>query len=436
MVRIMNTLVRNIFSISCIVIYIMILVIVILSYGLLQNYKIERTRFVSMHDKHTSATMSRAIFSNTKECPTDETGVNYKENYVYIRKNNQNFHFDISTNENAVSSLLKGLYDIHIYPSINYFADSINSDFHINNLFTHTEFILKDSTDRIIESTEINKKSFGERVKGATIELGFIRKHKLEVYYTYPFNNYVHTAIYDIFSTVLIGFVLCILIMYFKIQYRREKKIQDEIKESSAQMAHNMRNPIEFIKRINERSIKNALNPKEQDYRQEAIEKCNIVINNINHFLKIVTNNTVSLNITQCNIKDIFEDIREIYLSIYRQSARNSKIVSIEITDINKDIIVMADKCHLTTVISNLVENSIKYSGDEVNIVLSAYEQEKYYYIEVKDNGFGFGKKITRSNSFGIGLRYIKLVVKAHKWILSINNNIDKGASITIKIRK
>ena len=89
---------------------------------------------------------------------------------------------------------------------------------------------------------------------------------------------------------------------------------------------------------------------------------------------------------------------------------------------------VAADSVHLTNSISNLVENAIKYSGNEVCIRISASLTEGRLVIQVADNGFGISlqdqlhifDKFYRSEQvidrslpgIGLGLSYVKLMVE------------------------
>ncbi len=82
----------------------------------------------------------------------------------------------------------------------------------------------------------------------------------------------------------------------------------------------------------------------------------------------------------------------------------------------------------LKEVFRNLIDNSVKYSGNEVNIDINASDEQrdgkKYYVITVADNGFGipedikprlfarFQRGTTKAHGKGLGLYIIKTLVE------------------------
>jgi len=94
-----------------------------------------------------------------------------------------------------------------------------------------------------------------------------------------------------------------------------------------------------------------------------------------------------------------FETSRVIIQPVFESLAEKYKVESPErqidfIIDCSKGKYVDTDKDYLIEVLGNLIENSIKYSGDEVRIELSSELKNNYMLISVRDNGHGFLKKI------------------------------------------
>ena len=75
-------------------------------------------------------------------------------------------------------------------------------------------------------------------------------------------------------------------------------------------------------------------------------------------------------------------------LNIYAER-KNISLVS----NISDDVDVLGDKNMITTVIRNLVNNSIKFTPEEGNIRLEAKKLEKYVVVEVHDTGIGISEK-------------------------------------------
>ena len=112
--------------------------------------------------------------------------------------------------------------------------------------------------------------------------------------------------------------------------------------------------------------------------------------------------------------------------------------------------IITADKMHLMNVIRNLVDNAKKYSKQPSEIIFKTYNDENSVFLEVKDQGIGISKEhikkifdkfyrvptgnIHNVKGFGLGLNYVKEIVKKHKWHISVESEPGEGTTFLIKI--
>lgn len=108
-----------------------------------------------------------------------------------------------------------------------------------------------------------------------------------------------------------------------------------------------------------------------------------------------------------------------------------------------------ADKAGLTSVLQNLLENAVKYSGEDAHVTLVARQQADKLILEVRDRGVGIpnaekeaifekfyriGNEDTRRNTgTGLGLYIVKQVVKAHKGRIYVQDNTPKGSIFVIE---
>lgn len=107
-------------------------------------------------------------------------------------------------------------------------------------------------------------------------------------------------------------------------------------------------------------------------------------------------------------------------------------------------------KTERPNIISNLIENAVKYSGRSVHIVVDCLLQDHQLMIRVSDDGIGipvseqnrvFDKFYRGSNlpdrslpGIGLGLSYVKLLVEAHHGSVSLNSQAGRGTTIEINI--
>ncbi|NIJ51171.1 sensor histidine kinase [Dyadobacter arcticus] len=115
-----------------------------------------------------------------------------------------------------------------------------------------------------------------------------------------------------------------------------------------------------------------------------------------------------------------------------------------------KNNLIEADPFHFRCMITNLIDNALKYSNDVPEVSVELYTKGKCLYIEVRDQGIGiapeYQKKIFNQffripfgdvhnvKGFGIGLSYVKQIVRAHRWRLDLESRLGKGSTFKISI--
>lgn len=118
--------------------------------------------------------------------------------------------------------------------------------------------------------------------------------------------------------------------------------------------------------------------------------------------------------------------------------------IDIEIPD---NLSVMADSLHFGNVLSNLIDNAVKYSEDTVNIKIMADNNS----IVIADNGIGIDKdnlpyifdKFYRVTSgdryevggYGLGLFYVMQIVELLGWSIDVTSKPGVGTKFTIKFK-
>lgn len=122
---------------------------------------------------------------------------------------------------------------------------------------------------------------------------------------------------------------------------------------------------------------------------------------------------------------------------------------AIELTLNAKEDLVNADEVHFTNLVSNLVDNAIKYSKENLAIRVYTHCTHKHFILRVEDNGIGMSKEsvkrifekfyrahtgnIHNVKGFGLGMSYVKTVVDAHKGKIRVDSTLGKGSVFTVE---
>ncbi|WP_409151361.1 sensor histidine kinase [Sphingobacterium sp. BS-2] len=143
--------------------------------------------------------------------------------------------------------------------------------------------------------------------------------------------------------------------------------------------------------------------------------------------------------------------------SLIDESMENAKLFAKKEVDIQKttsgnSFQIFADQAHIKNVISNLLDNAIKYAGDQVKINIALSENGDRYKLSIQDNGIGIPKAYQKGvfdlffrvpsgnvhnvKGFGLGLAYVKQIVQQHQGTIDLSSEESVGSTFVIDLPK
>lgn len=157
-----------------------------------------------------------------------------------------------------------------------------------------------------------------------------------------------------------------------------------------------------------------------------------------------VQNKDLFFSPVKINLKEIVDS--SIHLAEQNIKSKNINVKVI----VEDDLEVFADKQMISTVLRNLLFNSIKFTHKNGNITIAAKGQDNFDIIEIKDDGIGMEKE-TIDNIFrldkkviakgtagemgsGIGLILCKEFIEYHKGKIHAKSHPDKGTIFIITL--
>jgi signal transduction histidine kinase len=234
-------------------------------------------------------------------------------------------------------------------------------------------------------------------------------------------------------------------------QANEQLKVHDKMQNEFINIAaHELRTPIQPII-----GLADTLRSKIKD--SEQLELLDIVYRNAKRLLHLaedildvsrIESQSLKLNIEQFNLKDVISSMVQDYIhQIERQGKKeDTKLVY---DDEPKDIFIKADKARISQVISNLLNNAIKFTKEGVISITAAEKKgdndDEVILLQVKDTGQGidsqvlprlFSKFVSKSfEGTGLGLYISKSIVEAHGGKIWAENNADgKGATFAFTL--
>lgn len=212
-------------------------------------------------------------------------------------------------------------------------------------------------------------------------------------------------------------------------------------------MIHELKRPISTLK-MYVSGIESDKLMADNDFRKEVAGETRMALDNLSAYfskLRDITFNNVDeipLSITSFNLAGLIGHV------LQAAAIPRTKTVVFK-NEVPEEMTISADRQHMSNILTNLVENAIKYSGDEVTVEISAQIADGSVAIDVSDNGYGI-QSADRNKIFnrfyrgkapstdipgmGLGLAYVKLLVEAHSGDVSVESREGIGSTFTIKL--
>jgi len=249
---------------------------------------------------------------------------------------------------------------------------------------------------------------------------------------------------------VSLAFMLALIFsFYYTISTIFQQKKLSEIKNDLiSNMTHEFKTPISTISLAVE-----VLNDKSVEKSQERITNYVKMIGDENKRLSLLVENilqTAILDKGEFKLKiqpiDIHTLIEQTFTNIKLQVENKEGEIASQLNATKT--IVNADRVHITNILFNLIDNALKYSKENPNIIVSTRNDDEGIFISVKDNGIGISKEnqkrifdtmyrvptgnIHNVKGFGLGLSYVKAVVEKHGGSIKVESELGKGSVFTL----
>ncbi|MEE6128957.1 HAMP domain-containing sensor histidine kinase [Chryseobacterium arthrosphaerae] len=341
--------------------------------------------------------------------------------------------------------------------SNDYYVVNINNEFHPTVL----EYYLKTEFNRFQINTNYvyalynchsDRMIYGKYVsthqKSTNKTVNFPKHKNLVYYFSIRFPDKATYLISSLrFWYILTFALIIILLVYVYSIYTiiQQKKFSELQRDFINNMTHEFKTPLSSILLASEALTKQDTikeNPKLKTYTSIITDQSYKLNNHIEKILNIAKTDASGLSLKLQRIV-LLPFITEIADSIQQKNENLNIRIELDDTDV-----IIADEFHFTNIIYNILDNSIKYCDTAPDILISSFKDLKGLHLKFKDNGIGipskniphiFDKfyrintqKSDEVNGFGLGLFYVKKVVQQHNWKISVENNTDKGITITL----
>lgn len=228
----------------------------------------------------------------------------------------------------------------------------------------------------------------------------------------------------------------------------RMNALDQSREEFVSNVSHELKTPMTSMKLLSESLLDQEDVP--EDIYQEFLHD---IDNEIDRENKIITEllELVKMDKKQAELDISSTDINKLCETVLKRIRPIAQERNIELTLVSeREVTAEVDETKMGMVITNLVENAVKYNRDRGKVIVTVNADHMYFSIRVADTGIGIPKesqsriyerfyRVDKSRSrevggTGLGLSITKSVVLLHHGTIDVESEYGQGTIFTVQI--
>lgn len=271
---------------------------------------------------------------------------------------------------------------------------------------------------------------------------------------TEPLGNLVLRQMAGILTTSLV----ILLILGFSFWYLirtilRQKTLEEMKSDFTNNITHELKTPIAVAYAATD-ALLNFHQADDPGKRERYLRICQEQLGRLGGLVEQILSmsmerrKTFRLRLEEVRLADLLPSLIELH------KLKADKPVHITLDIVPEDLTVTADRTHLANIVSNLLDNAVKYSRDRADITVRCRRTETddrtWAEINVADHGIGIARdrqphvfdkfyRVPTGNlhevkGYGLGLFYVKTMVEKHGGTVEVKSEPDKGSEFIVRI--
>jgi PAS domain S-box-containing protein len=225
--------------------------------------------------------------------------------------------------------------------------------------------------------------------------------------------------------------------------FEEVKELNNKKDEFIALASHELKTPLTSMSgflQVLQRTAPDGMNMRFLDKAMLQLEKLNMLINDLLDISKVQAGK-LQFYFEPLNLAALIEDICETFV----QSVPGYEIIS----ELDENLMVRGDKIRLEQVITNLINNAVKYAPESKKIEVTAANKAGKAIVAIKDHGMGIRKEDQAHiftqfyrvkdhekhvSGLGLGLYITRKIVERHGGDIWVESELGNGATFIFTI--
>ncbi|WP_073346499.1 sensor histidine kinase [Bacteroides congonensis] len=265
-----------------------------------------------------------------------------------------------------------------------------------------------------------------------------------------PVDSLVWKHMTGILATSFIILLILGFSFWFLIRTLLRQKTLEEIKSDfTNNITHELKTPIAVAYAAND-ALLNFNQAEEKTKRDQYLRICQEQLQRLSSLVEQILSmsmerrKTFRLHPEEVNLKELIVSLVE----QHQLKADKPAQITLEIEP--ETLTIVVDRTHFSNIISNLIDNAVKYSKERADITIRCRQTEQTVTISIADRGIGipldkqkhiFDKfyRVPTGNlhnvkGYGLGLFYVKSMVEKHGGTITVKSEPGKGSIFTITL--
>lgn len=257
-------------------------------------------------------------------------------------------------------------------------------------------------------------------------------------------NSILQTLLIPLSLSFLVLLLSAVLFIYLFALYKTQKKVTEARDDFINSMSHELKTPIATI----QLSLENLKDHMPNDYLTIIKDENQRMLHYIDNILQMAAleNQVFQLDKKIINLSLLIPEV------LQRLDIQIQESTAIVTSRLQENLFLSCDRTHLTNVLVNLIDNSLKYASRIPTIQVLLKQTDTEIVLTISDNGCGMKasdllyifdpfyriqhNNIYTSKGTGLGLSYSKKIIEAHGGTITASSTINEGSTFTITFPK